>query len=73
MSYSDAIRDSDLTTDELETAFESLKGNKASGIDTINSIMIFWNMIFIFSIFKHGIYKHLKKSACYLINNLGFN
>ena len=41
MSYSDAMRDSDLTTDELETAFESLKGNKAAGIDTINSIMIF--------------------------------
>ena len=37
MSFNDAISDSDLTTEEFETAFKSLKRNKAAHIDTINS------------------------------------
>ena len=37
MFFNDAISDSDLTTEEFETAFKSLKRNKAAGIDTINS------------------------------------
>ena len=36
MSFNDAISDSDLTTQEFETAFKPLKHNKAAGIDTIN-------------------------------------
>ena len=40
MSFNDAIKDSDLTTEEFETAFKSLKWNKAVGIDTINSNII---------------------------------
>ena len=35
MSFNDAISYSDLTTEEFETAFKSLKRNKAAGIDTI--------------------------------------
>ena len=37
MSFTDVISDSDLTTEEFETAFKSLKRNKAAGIDTIYS------------------------------------
>ena len=37
MSFNDAISDSDLTTEEFETAFKSLKRHKAAGIDTIYS------------------------------------
>ena len=40
MSFNDAISDSDLTTEEFETAFKSLKRNKAAGIDTINSNIV---------------------------------
>ena len=40
MSFNDAIKDSDLTTEEFETAFKSLKCNKAVGVDTINSNII---------------------------------
>ena len=36
MPFNDAISDSDLITDEFETAFKSLKRNKAADIDTIN-------------------------------------
>ena len=39
-SFNDAISDSDLTTEEFETAFKSLKRNKAAGIDTINSNIV---------------------------------
>ena len=35
-SFSDAISDSNLTTEEFERAFKSLKRNKAADIDTIN-------------------------------------
>ena len=31
MSFNDTISDSDLTTEEFETAFKSLKSNKAAG------------------------------------------
>ena len=37
MSFNDAISDSDLTIEEFETAFKSLKRNKAAVADTINS------------------------------------
>ena len=37
ISFTDAISDSDLTTEEFETVFKSLKRNKAADIDTINS------------------------------------
>ena len=40
MSFNDAISDSDLTTEEFETAFKSLKRNNAAGIDTINSNIV---------------------------------
>ena len=40
MSFNDTISDSDLTTEEFETAFKSLKRNKAAGIDTINSNIV---------------------------------
>ena len=40
MSFNDAISDSDLTTEEFETDFKSLKRNKAAGIDTINSNIV---------------------------------
>ena len=40
MSFNDAISDSDLTTEEFETACKSLKRNKAAGIDTINSNIV---------------------------------
>ena len=40
MSFNDAISDSDLTTEEFKTAFESLKCNKAEVIDTINSNLV---------------------------------
>ena len=40
MSFNDAISDSDLTTEEFETAFKSLKRNKATGIETINSYIV---------------------------------
>ena len=40
MSFNYAITDSDLTTEEFETAFKSLKRNKAAGIDTINSKIV---------------------------------
>ena len=40
MSFNDAISDSDLTTEEFETAFKSLKCNKVAGINTINSNMV---------------------------------
>ena len=36
MSFNDAISYSDLTTEELETAFKSLKRNNAAGLDTID-------------------------------------
>ena len=56
MSFNDAISDSDLTTDIFETAFKSLKCNKAVGIDTINSNIILdtYDKIkyILFSIFK---------------------
>ena len=39
-SFNDAISDSDLTTEEFETAFKSLKRNKAAGVDTINSNIV---------------------------------
>ena len=35
--FNDAIGDSNLTTEEFETAFKSLKRNKVAGIDTISS------------------------------------
>ena len=37
MSFNDAISDSDLTIEEFETAFKSLKRNKAAVADTISS------------------------------------
>ena len=37
ISFNDAISDSDLTIEEFETVFKSLKRNKAAGIDAINS------------------------------------
>ena len=40
MSFNDAISDYDLKTEEFETAFKSLKRNKAAGIDTINSNIV---------------------------------
>ena len=40
MSFNDAISDSDLTSEEFETAFKSLKRDKAAGIDTINSNIV---------------------------------
>ena len=40
MSFNDAISNSDLTTEEFETTFKSLKRNKAAGIDTINSNVV---------------------------------
>ena len=40
MSFNDAISNSDLTTEEFETAFKSLKRNKAAGIYTINSNVV---------------------------------
>ena len=40
MSFNDAISDSDLTTEGHETAFKSLKRNKAAGIDIINSNIV---------------------------------
>ena len=39
-SFNDAISDSDLTTEEFETALESLKHNKVVSIDIIDSNMI---------------------------------
>ena len=40
-----AIGESDLTTEEFETTFKSLKRNKAAGIDTINSNIVLDNLI----------------------------
>ena len=40
MYFNDAISDSDLTTEEFETAFKSLKRNKAASIDTSNSNIV---------------------------------
>ena len=40
MSFNDTIGDSDLTTEEFETAFKSLKRNKVAGTDTINSSIV---------------------------------
>ena len=40
MSFNHVISDSDLTTEEFETVFKSLKRNKAAGIDTINSNIV---------------------------------
>ena len=40
MSFNDTISDFDLTTEEFETAFKSLKRNKAAGIDTIYSNVV---------------------------------
>ena len=40
MSFNDVINGSDLTTEEFETAFESLKFNKAAGINSINSNIV---------------------------------
>ena len=40
MSFKDAISDSDLTNEEFETAFKSLKRNKAAGTGTINSNIV---------------------------------
>ena len=40
MSFNDAISDSDLTTEELEAAFKSLKRSKAAGINSINSNIV---------------------------------
>ena len=40
MSFNDATSDSDLATEEFETAFKSLKRNKAAVIDTINSNVV---------------------------------
>ena len=40
VSFNDAISDSDLTTEEFEAAFKSLKRNKAAGIETINSNIV---------------------------------
>ena len=40
MSFNDAISDSDLTTEELEAAFKSLKRNKVAGINSINSNIV---------------------------------
>ena len=38
--FQDVINGSDLTTEEFETAFESLKFNKAAGINSINSNIV---------------------------------
>ena len=40
MSFNDARSGSDLKIKEFETAFKSLKGNKAASIDTINSNIV---------------------------------
>ena len=40
ISFNDAISDSDLANEEFETAFKSLKRNKAAVIDTINSNVV---------------------------------
>ena len=40
LSFNDAINDSDLTTEEFETVFKSLKRNQAAGIKTINSNIV---------------------------------
>ena len=40
MSFNYAINVTDLTTEEFETAFKSLKRNKAADIDTINSNIV---------------------------------
>ena len=53
MSFNDAMSDSDLTTEEFKTGFKSLKGNKAAGIDTVNS-NIFW-ILHISKIFNFNI------------------
>ena len=56
MFFNDAIKDSDLTTEEFETACKSLKCNKAVSIDTINSNIILYTYdeikYILFSIFK---------------------
>ena len=44
----------------------------AACIETINSNMIFSNMIFIFNILKHGIYKHLKNNNLLFDKQFGF-
>ena len=55
MSFSDAISDSDLTIEVFETAFESIKRNKAAVIDNINSNIVldtcdeFKDILFLFS------------------------
>ena len=40
MPFNDTIGDSDLTTEEFETVFKSLKRNKVAGTDTINSSIV---------------------------------
>ena len=40
MSFNNAISDSDLTTEEFETALKPLKHNKVAGIDTTNLTMV---------------------------------
>ena len=40
MSFNGIISDSDLATEEFETAFESLKFNKAAGINSIDSNIV---------------------------------
>ena len=41
MSFNDVVSDSDFTTEYFETAFKSLKGNKAARIDTnISNIVL---------------------------------
>ena len=47
MYFNDAISDSDLTTEKFETAFKSLKRNKAADIDTINSNTVLDTLFFI--------------------------
>ena len=43
MSFNDAISDTDLTTEELKTAFKSLRYNKAAGIHTIDLYIVLNN------------------------------
>ena len=40
MSFNNVISDSDLTTEEFETALKPLKHNKVAGIDTTNLTMV---------------------------------
>ena len=40
LPFNDAISDSDLTTEEFETAFKSFIRNKVADVDTINSDIV---------------------------------